>query len=109
MRISPVGSDFESVSRNYSLSNKSQVSSVYQKEKVQSAGSAGKVDAVSPVVYPNADVKAVSQVDKAQEAVEAENSFNAVASKFQGAMTAYNMDAVASSYGMSGSTINLLA
>ena len=47
--------------------------------------------------------------DKAQEAVEAENSFNAVASKFQGAMTAYNMDAVASSYGMSGSTINLLA
>ena len=104
-----VGTDFASVSRNYSLSNKSQVSSVYQSEAAKGVGQTGKVGATSPVMYPNADVKAVDTVEKAEENIKAENSFNSVAAKFQGAMTAYNNDAVASSYGMAGQTINLMA
>lgn len=106
--ISAVGNDFGSIARKYALSNQSQVSSVYKKEAAASVAQAGKVGSVSPVQYPNADVKA-NAVEKTEEAIQTENSFNSVAAKFQGAMTAYNMDAVASAYGMSGSTINLMA
>jgi len=107
--VSAVGTDFASVARNYSISNQSQVSSVYKKEAAQGVGKAGKVDATSPVMYPNADVKAVDSVTAAEDEIKTENSFNDVAAKFQGAMTAYNMDATASAYGMTGSTINLFA
>lgn len=107
--VSSVGTDFASVARNYSLSNQSQVSSVYKKEATKGVSQTGKVGSASPVMYPNADVKAADSVAKAEDEIKAENSFNSVAAKFQGAMTAYNMDATASAYGMSGSTINLFA
>lgn len=107
--VSSVGTDFASVARNYSLSNQSQVSSVYKKEATKGVSQTGKVGSASPVMYPNADVKAADTVAKAEDEIKAENSFNSVAAKFQGAMTAYNMDATASAYGMSGSTINLFA
>lgn len=109
MTVSSLGTDFASVARNYSLSNQSQVSSVYKKDAAKGVSQTGKVGSASPVVYPNADVKAADSVAKAEDEIKAENSFNSVAAKFQGAMTAYNMDAIASAYGMSGSTINLFA
>lgn len=109
MTVSSLGTDFASVARNYSLSNQSQVSSVYKKDATKGVSQTGKVGSASPVVYPNADVKAADSVAKAEDEIKAENSFNSVAAKFQGAMTAYNMDAIASAYGMSGSTINLFA
>lgn len=108
VKVGAIGTDFSSVSRNYALSNQSSVSSVYQQQKVNSAASTKGIGIVNPVQYPNADIQA-KQADKVEDSIKTEQAFNQVAAAYQNMTTAYNAGGMAEAYGMTGSTINLMA
>lgn len=91
--------------QNYSVTNQSAVSSVYE-ESVQQAGAL--VGGAQPVQYPNAQIaeQAVSHVQASQKM---EQAYNAIASAFEGTTTSYQGDMQGSGYAMIGSQIDVYA
>lgn len=91
---------------NYALSNRSEVSDVYQTEATKETRG---INAASPVGYANAQAYEVDSLAQLQETQQTAKEFNAIASGFSGTATGYGSDSMASSYELIGSTIDIYA
>ena len=112
MGIEPVMglSSYDSITKiqpmNYAIENEAEVSDVYSSESTkQTAG----INATNPIQYPNATTYEADPIKKQDESLEASQEFNAVASKFAGAITGYNASSKGTGYGVVGSTIDVYA
>lgn len=99
---------------NYAISNAASFSDAYTNSIKQNepATQFGNIEAVQPVMYPNAqEVSGGRTVEQMQRAVSSNKAFNEVASGFAGTSTGYNGNGASSSYGyeMLGSTLDLFA
>lgn len=94
---------------NYALQNTSTVSAAYTQSmsKIQNTGAFADVDAVNPVVYPNAQV--VDPAKQVKASLEAEKEFNSVASGFMGMATGYRDSGTSTGYEMLGSNFDAFA
>ncbi|MBE5843312.1 MAG: hypothetical protein E7302_03905 [Butyrivibrio sp.] len=92
---------------NYSLSNKAEVSDVYNKHKA-----VGDISTVAPVVYPNAQevkVGEVASTDGQEESRKVNQQFNDIASKFNQATVGYGRDMGGYSYSQIGGSFDAFA
>ncbi len=93
----------------YSLNNQSQVSTAYEQSmQVGGVSGAAAVKGAHPVQYPNANVYE-AQATQRQEAVAMESAYNAIATSFDGATTAYSSSLAASSYASVGAGFDAYA
>ncbi|MBQ6442490.1 MAG: hypothetical protein IJJ13_07875 [Lachnospiraceae bacterium] len=90
---------------NYALSNRSGVSSVYQK----SVQNTDEVGLVHPVRYPNATLAPADPAEAAAEKQSADQGFQAIASRFAGSPVGYQADSTAVAYSMAGSMFDAIA
>ena len=96
--------------QNFAVENESEVSDAFA-ESLAANGASG-ITGPAPVQYTNA--QAVSDRsdairDRAAESTRVNQYYNDVASSFEGAPTSYDANGQAASYGVVGSTIDLIA
>lgn len=112
--ISPIGA-YSSMAAikpiQYQVQNQSEVSDAYQ-ESVGALGGAQSsrpVDAVSPVVYANAQKMATESVDTNDVAQKVSQAYNKIASSFSDKITGYSSHGSGEKYSMVGNSIDLFA
>lgn len=94
---------------NYSVSNKSDVSDVYNERTAQGVGAKDGIELVNPVVYPNAHVQAAAKVEKVEAAISADKAYNEVADRFSGHTTTYDAGSRGQGYDTIGANIDVYA
>lgn len=97
---------------NYALSSTPSFSDAYTSsiKKNQPVTQYGNVDAVTPVVYPNAqEINGGRTVEQMQKAKSAAKAYNEVAAGFAGTFTGYDNSSSPYGYDMVGSTLDLFA
>ncbi len=100
----------------YPLENRAQVSEDFEKATLPTAdlSPAQQVAKTSPVSYPDATrvtakSPAQAEITQAEEAQKAAAAYNKVAQQYSGATTGYGRGGFATSYELTGNTLDLLA
>lgn len=96
---------------NYSVENRSEVSSAYTEsvKEAQNTSIFPDIGAVNPIQYPNAQTISINPMEKLAKTQSVSKDMNAIAAGFSGVTTGYDNSSQSYGYQMIGSTIDFYA